>query len=616
MFTQKLLLIPAALGLFAFSLQTSHKRITSTNVPMAYAIDSKKIVIDSAEVDVNGNYRFSHLPKGTYTVCIKETGKTDIIINGLEHLGPGFNYHLWQLNRTTIVNNGGYETAHPFAMKADKTSVTRMAGGMGSSRPSVESKSIGDIGSDFEPGAPTTGGFSTAMTGTGNKGIKAGQITAGNWRDLDNWEKWQETNKEATVETYQKEWGFYTNNRYAARFLDANGKPVIGCKVQLFDKEGRIEWEAITDNLGNVELWNKLNEQTNYAGLNTLKTLIFAGENKYEFKISPFMGGVEEFKLPVKTNAEAVADIAFVVDATGSMGDEIQYLQSELLDVVTRVKKNNTCLKLNMGSVFYKDHGDEYVTMLSDFSEDIAKVANFIFDRSAGGGGDFPEAVDDAMEAAIEKLNWSDKAISKIMFLVLDAPPHESAANKLKMQKYTKIAAQKGIKIIPIVASGINQSTEFLMKYLAIATNGNYVYITDHSGIGNPHEKPTGVKENMQYLNDLMVDIITENTMWDGCKNQNTNPDINKKETVEILTDGQWTVQVYPNPAVDKIMIKSNELPTEIGIYDIHGTLVKKVDQISAEKNEILLGEISTGVYIVRCVKGENMVSCRILVMK
>ncbi len=33
-------------------------------------------------------------------------------------------------------------------------------------------------------------------------------------------------------------------------------------------------------------------------------------------------------------------DLAFVVDATGSMGDEISYLQSELLDVLKKWKQN------------------------------------------------------------------------------------------------------------------------------------------------------------------------------------------------------------------------------------------------------------------------------------
>ena len=71
-------------------------------------------------------------------------------------------------------------------------------------------------------------------------------------------------------------------------------------------------------------------------------------------------------------------------------------------------------------------------------------------------------------------------------------------------------ASKKGIKIIPITASGIDKETEFLMRYMAIATNGTYVFITNDSGIGNDHLVASVGDYQVEYLNKLMERLINE----------------------------------------------------------------------------------------------------------
>ena len=39
---------------------------------------------------------------------------------------------------------------------------------------------------------------------------------------------------------------------------------------------------------------------------------------------------------------------------------------------------------------------------------------------------------------------------------------------------------------------------------------GNYVFITNHSGIGNDHLEPTVGDYEVEFLNDLMVRLINE----------------------------------------------------------------------------------------------------------
>ena len=48
------------------------------------------------------------------------------------------------------------------------------------------------------------------------------------------------------------------------------------------------------------------------------------------------------------------------------------------------------------------------------------------------------------------------------------------------------------------------------MRFMAISTNGTYVFITSDSGIGNPHLEPTVGEYEVEFLNDLLVRLINK----------------------------------------------------------------------------------------------------------
>lgn len=585
-----------------------------------YALDSSGKKIDSAVVDVNNIYSFKNLKPGTYDFLMQKAGYTSVKLAGIEHLSKNIQYRskisLFQSGTKSIdLHTEDIKDMSEVAITKSSLSVhtSRAMRGVRSDA-SVATTDVASTLEDRESDASSS--VKMSLKGGSGPSVKSGQITAGIWSDLQNWDKWEKTTSDATVAQYNNDWNFYTNKRFSIKVKDKNGKPMIGIQTTLIENSNKEEFKSVTDNNGEAELWANLNSQITTKEVKRYKVQFTFKEKTYQFDISA-SGTQSEFALPVESTVNPIADIAFVVDATGSMGDEIDYLQAELLDVINRVKKQNTCIDLNIGSVFYRDKGDEYLTRKSDFSNDPTQAINFIFDQSAGGGGDFPEAVDDAMNEAVNGLSWRNNAISKIIFLVLDAPPHNDKNSVSRMNEITRQAAAKGIKIIPVTASGINQSTEFLMKYMAIATNGKYIYITDHSGIGGTHHKPTGVKEDVQYLNDLMVETISENLKWEGCeKVQDTATNADPKGTVEIVANGQWQVQFYPNPAVDEIMVKSNELCDAISIFDMSGKEVLKQEQISGKKVVLNVQALQTGVYFVKCRKGSEQITCRMLIMK
>ena len=83
--------------------------------------------------------------------------------------------------------------------------------------------------------------------------------------------------------------------------------------------------------------------------------------------------------------------------------------------------------------------------------------------------------------------DWKEDSV-KLAFLIYDAPPHDGKEKELiaAAQK----ASERGIRLIPVVASDNDRDTELFGRALAITTGGTYVFLTDDSGIGNSHEEP------------------------------------------------------------------------------------------------------------------------------
>ena len=332
---------------------------------------------------------------------------------------------------------------------------------------------------------------------------QGGLVTAGEWNDLDNWAFYQKTLMKEPFKGFPDDWQMYTNHRIAVA-ITAKNKPAANATVTLFRNDTPI-WTAKTDNLGRAELWVGAFQKEKELNPTLLRLKVneqwVSTATISETQVNRI--ALDE-TLPSPTNQ---VQIAFMVDATGSMGDELEFLKMDLKKVINEVQKTNNQLKISTATVFYRDEGDEYVVKHSPFTEDINQTTEFISQQRADGGGDFPEAVDKAL-VQLNQLQWQPEARTRIAFLVLDAPPHNKPAVINSIQYSVKTAAASGIKLIPVVASGIDKTTEFLMRFIAMYTNGTYVFITDHSGIGNKHLEPSVGEYQVEKLSDLMVRLI------------------------------------------------------------------------------------------------------------
>ena len=154
---------------------------------------------------------------------------------------------------------------------------------------------------------------------------------------------------------------------------------------------------------------------------------------------------VVSITVPAASSLPNKLDVTFAVDTTGSMGDELQYLQVELEAILNSVQSSSANADIRAGLVLYKDHGDEYVVQTTPFglvSAQSGAVANLAA-AGAAGGGDFPEALTEAMEAAVA-LDWRQGIVARVLFLVADAPPHSDKFGRALAA--AKQARTKGVK--------------------------------------------------------------------------------------------------------------------------------------------------------------------------
>ena len=356
-----------------------------------------------------------------------------------------------------------------------------------------------------------------AGVGQGPGGGVSGKVTAGEWRDLDNWSFWsvlmtstqsdQQGNDFTGMSSY---WRFYTNRRVAVHVIDEQGNDLCDVKVRL-DSDGRTVWNARTDNLGRAEAWVGLFDSFAETGelaiyLNGVKQESAPELTDWESSITR----TNEYKIS-SAAPQSVADILFIVDATGSMSDEIDFLKADLMDILQKGSAMEAGVTFRTGALFYRDVEDDYLTKVSPFTNDFSTTINFISQQEAAGGGDYPEAVHTALEVSLSELSWSDSAKARLAFMLLDAPPHQSHQGVIEsLQGSIKAYAEKGIKLIPVASSGVDKNTEFALRFFAIATGGTYVFITNDSQIGNDHIQATVGNYDVELLNDLLVRLIAK----------------------------------------------------------------------------------------------------------
>lgn len=458
---------------------------------------------------------------------------------------------------------------------------------------------------------------------------RSGLLTAGEINDFGKWNQWGTLHK-GPFKAYAERLGISPKYRYAVQVTTPDGYPVFGATAILKTQSGEVLWQGRTDNTGKAELWMAFFGKNRHAIGDLRIEVAHLGEKKTIRKVIPAETGLNRVTLKVPCGGTQAVDMAFLIDATGSMDDEMAFIKAELVDVMQRLQDTLRNASLRIGNVFYRDHAEEYLTLKSDFTSDFDEARAKIHALTAENGGDTPEAVDEGLLEAVEGLSWRPDAV-KVLFLVLDAAAHfEDPKVKERLEMLTMKAAALGIRIVPVACSGIDQETEFYLRSLALATNGTYTFLTDHSGIGNPHQAPQTDVYAVELLNTLVPRIVTQYAWFPACAEEAIEPV--RRDTLfananvllgmidsnaVALVDKNPEFKVYPNPTNGPLFVEANEDVTFLFLTDLNGKILERFSFAASRQQTIDISAYPNGVYLLRCPFNDQLwVTARVVLTR
>jgi hypothetical protein len=173
----------------------------------------------------------------------------------------------------------------------------------------------------------------------------------------------------------------------------------------------------------------------------------------------------------------AKVEVVFALDTTGSMSGLIEAAKEKIWSIASTMAGAQPAPEIRIGLVAYRDRGDTYVTRRVDLSSDLDSVYAQLMDFRAGGGGDGPESVNQALHDAVHGMSWSqDGQVYKAVFLVGDAPPHMDYQDDVPYPETVSVATRRGI-VVNAVQCGSWRETGIEWRRIADLGAGHYFQV-------------------------------------------------------------------------------------------------------------------------------------------
>ena len=207
---------------------------------------------------------------------------------------------------------------------------------------------------------------------------------------------------------------------------------------------------------------------------------------------------IAEEKAPVtetvKKPAKQRIEVCFVLDTTGSMGGLIAGAKAKIWSMANDIISAKPTPEVRFALIAYRDRGDDYVTKITQLTDDLDAVYAELNTFKAAGGGDTPESVGRALDESVKKIEWTkDSSVLKIIYLVGDAPPH-FYKDEPDWKKVCTEAVKRDL-IINAVQCGIDAETTRVWKEIADRSEGSFFAIPQDGGvvaIAAPQDKELG----------------------------------------------------------------------------------------------------------------------------
>jgi hypothetical protein len=299
--------------------------------------------------------------------------------------------------------------------------------------------------------------------------------------------------------------------RYFIKVLDTNQQPVLNARVRVYDGDTQV-FEGRTYAGGQTLFLPHARDVS--ANASAFRIEATYGDASAEQTLQREGNAYPELALDIEQQHDSIElDLLFLLDTSGSMGDELNRVQETIDSIARRIDSFTPRPTVRFGLVAYRDRGDDYVTRTYDFTPDVPTFRKLLNSVSADGGGDTPESVNEALHEAVQGVQWGDSAV-RLIFLVADAGPHLDYPNDYDYIEETQQAVTQGIKIYPIAASNTDDYAEYVFRQMAQQTMARFIFLTYQPGAraGAPGESTTLDAGDQPYtverLDDLIVQVV------------------------------------------------------------------------------------------------------------
>jgi len=270
------------------------------------------------------------------------------------------------------------------------------------------------------------------------------------------------------------------SERIALRVVDSAGKPLLGARVSV-RSGGKLLEEGRTLADGSFLLFPRSLKDTT-ARRYDLEFVHEAGTVSIPVDRDGPRATTIRLAGP-RPAGNLVVDLLFVLDVTGSMQAQIDQLKNAISILQMNLSSMPQRPVLRFGLVQYQDRDDEFRVRRIPFTSDAAVFSQALAAVRSGDGGDTPEDLQSALDTALHQMRWSPEGI-RLGFVVTDAMSHLDYGQTFTYVDAAHEARRRGIKFHTVGCGSLGIDGEALLRQIAQATSGKYVFLTRNGESG------------------------------------------------------------------------------------------------------------------------------------